>query len=211
MLARINHCPKHTSRARSSDAAIPPGRKNSRTPSRRGISTTRLPSPTGDTPVLQGGLDGEEHAGRLTVVALVDEGPRPASAERWSTCRFRRRRRRRSHRPPLEGGPDRGACGRAASWSAACAAAVRSLYAAVSPEPRDSVVGLGVDQINRRFAAACAAAGLDGRRTSHGGRVGLAVELTAPGASTHAIQLAGGWKDPAMVVRYAASISTRRA
>ena len=43
----------------------------------------------------------------------------------------------------------------------------------------------------------------------HGGRVGLAVELTARGASTHAIQLAGGWKDPAMVVRYAASISTR--
>ena len=90
-----------------------------------------------------------------------------------------------------------------------CAAAVRSLHAAVSPEPGDSVVGLSVDQINRRFAAACAAAGLEGRRTSHGGRVGLAVELTARGASTHAIQLAGGWKDPAMVVRYAASVSTR--
>ena len=82
-----------------------------------------------------------------------------------------------------------------------CAAAVRSLHAAVSPEPGNSVVGLSVDQINRRFAAACAAAGLEGRRTSHGGRVGLAVELTERGASTHAIQLAGGWKDPAMVVR----------
>ena len=90
-----------------------------------------------------------------------------------------------------------------------CAAAVRSLHAAVSPEPGNSVVGLSVDQINRRFAAACAAAGLEGRRTSHGGRVGLAVELTARGASTHAIQIAGGWKGPAMVVRYAASISTR--
>ena len=54
-------------------------------------------------------------------------------------------------------------------------AAVRSLHAAVSPEPRDSVVGLSVDQINRRFAAACVAAGLEGRRTSHGGRVGLAL------------------------------------
>ena len=31
----------------------------------------------------------------------------------------------------------------------------------------------------------------------------------ARGASTHAIQLAGGWKNPAQVVRYAASISTR--
>ena len=29
----------------------------------------------------------------------------------------------------------------------------------------DSVIGLGVHQINRRFAAACAAAGLEGRRT----------------------------------------------
>ena len=74
---------------------------------------------------------------------------------------------------------------------------------------RATVVGLSVDQINRRFAAAGAAAGLEGRRTSHGGRGGLAVELTARGASTHAIQLAGGWKDPAQVVRYAASINTR--
>ena len=76
-----------------------------------------------------------------------------------------------------------------------CAAAVRSLHAVISPEPGDAVVGLSVDQINR-FAAACAAAGLDGRRTSHAGRVGLAVELTARRASTHAIHLAGGWKDP---------------
>ena len=65
-------------------------------------------------------------------------------------------------------------------------------------------IGLSVDQVNRRFAAACAAAGLEGRRTSHGGRVGLAIELTARGASTRAVQLAGGWKDASMVVRYAA-------
>ena len=34
-------------------------------------------SPTGDAPVLQGVLDGEEHAGRLAVVALVDEDRAP--------------------------------------------------------------------------------------------------------------------------------------
>ena len=68
-------------------------------------------------------------------------------------------------------------------WSAAARPRFRSLHAAISPEPGDSVVGLGVDQINRRFAAACAAAGLEGQRTSHGCRVGLAVELTARGAS----------------------------
>ena len=32
-----------------------------------------------------------------------------------------------------------------------CAAAVRRLQAATAPEPGDSVVGLGVDQVNRRF------------------------------------------------------------
>ena len=93
------------------------------------------------------------------------------------------------------------------------AAAARPRSAACMPrpprKPGDSVVSLSVDQINRRFAAACAAAGLEGRRTSHGGRVGLAVELTARGASTHAIQIAGGWKDPGMVVRYAARVSSR--
>ena len=55
-----------------------------------------------------------------------------------------------------------------------CAAAVRSLHAAVSPEPGDSVVGLSVDQINRRFAAACAAAGLE-RATSPNTRRAYAV------------------------------------
>ena len=92
-----------------------------------------------------------------------------------------------------------------------CAAAVRRLHAAPTPTPTptEAVIGLAVHQINRRFAAACAAAGLEGRRTSHSGRVGLAVELTARGASTHDIQIAGGWKDAGMVARYAGSVSTR--
>ena len=46
-----------------------------------------------------------------------------------------------------------------------CADALRRLHAATKPAPADSVIGLGVHQINRRFAAACAAAGLEGRRT----------------------------------------------
>ena len=86
---------------------------------------------------------------------------------------------------------------------------MRRLHAAVAPTPGDRVVGLRVHQINRRFAAACAAAGLEGRRTSHGGRVGLAAELAARGAPMRAIQLAGGWKSPSMVVRYAAAVTTR--
>ena len=45
------------------------------------------------------------------------------------------------HPPPVVGG---------------CAAAICRLQAATAPEPGDAVVGLGVDQVNRRFAAACA-------------------------------------------------------
>ena len=82
------------------------------------------------------------------------------------------------------------------------AAAVRRLHAATVPAEKDPVVGLGVHQINRRFAAACAAAGLEGRRTAHSGRVGLALDLTARGASTSTVQAAGGWKGPAMVFHY---------
>ncbi len=82
------------------------------------------------------------------------------------------------------------------------AAAVRRLHAATAPAPTDAVVGLGVHQINRRFAAACAAAGLEGRRTAHSGRAGLVRELTSRGVATPDIQAAGGWKGPAMVDHY---------
>ena len=92
-----------------------------------------------------------------------------------------------------------------------CAAAVRRLHAVTAPGPTDPVVGLSVHQINRRFAAACAAAGLEGRRTAHSGRVGLAVDLTARGASTRAVQFAGGWKGPAMVFHYTDSVTSRAA
>ena len=71
-----------------------------------------------------------------------------------------------------------------------------------------SVIGLGVHQINRRFAAACEAAGLEGRRTLHSGRVGLVVELAARGASTRDLQRAGGWKNAGTVARYTARVSS---
>ena len=97
----------------------------------------------------------------------------PTSTSATATTSWSPSAARRSTRPGVERTCD--------VWSTVAQTAVRSLRAAISPEPGDSVVGLSVDQINRRFAAACAAAGLEGRRTSHGGRVGLAVELTARG------------------------------
>ena len=46
-----------------------------------------------------------------------------------------------------------------------CADALCRLHAATRPAPTNPVIGLGVHQTNRRFAALCAAAGLKGRRT----------------------------------------------
>ena len=93
----------------------------------------------------------------------------------------------------------------------ACAAAVRRLHTATAPAPTDLVVGLSVHQINRRFAAACATAGLEGRRTAHSGRVGLAVALAARGYPTGSVQAAGGWKGPAMVFHYTEMVTPRAA
>ena len=57
---------------------------------------------------------------------------------------------------------------------------------------------------------AAAAAGLPGRLTAHSGRVGLASELTARGASTTAVMLAGAWKTARMVAHYSAGAPRRR-
>ena len=45
-----------------------------------------------------------------------------------------------------------------------------------------------------RFTAAAKAAGITARLTAHSGRVGLASELTARGASTTEVILARAWK-----------------
>ena len=66
--------------------------------------------------------------------------------------------------------------------------------------------GLNGHSIGRRFAAAARAAGVEGI-TAHSGRVGLASELTAAGASTTETMLAGGWKTSRMVAHYSAGAS----
>ena len=53
--------------------------------------------------------------------------------------------------------------------------------------------GVNGQSIARRIAAGATAAGI-ARITGHSGRVGLASELTARGASTTETMLAGGWK-----------------
>ena len=84
------------------------------------------------------------------------------------------------------------------------AAAVLALRPA-DPAPTARVFGGRTpQQLGRRFTAAAAAAGLPGRLTAHSGRVGLASELTARGASTTDVMLAGAWKTARMVAHYSA-------
>ena len=74
----------------------------------------------------------------------------------------------------------------------------------------DRVIGLSPLQIQRRFTAAARAAGIEARVTAHSGRVGLASELTARGASTTEVMLAGNWKTARMVAHYSAGATAER-
>lgn len=87
------------------------------------------------------------------------------------------------------------------------AGAVEALRAAGDgePDPAARVVPLSPRQIARRLAALGEKADIKGL-SGHSGRVGMAVELVRRGASTTSVQQAGGWKDPAMVARYARSV-----
>ena len=89
------------------------------------------------------------------------------------------------------------------------AKAIRTLRAA-DAAPTDRVVGLSPLQIQRRFTAAARAAGIEARVTAHSGRVGLASELTARGASTTDVMLAGNWKTARMVAHYSAGATAER-
>ena len=86
------------------------------------------------------------------------------------------------------------------------ARAVEDLRAAMSPAADDRVVPLGPHQVNRRVQVLAAALGLEGV-SSHSGRRGLASELVRRGASTTAVQAAGGWRSAAMVARYASAVA----
>ena len=70
--------------------------------------------------------------------------------------------------------------------------------------------GLTGASLSRRLGRAAEAAGIGKRITAHSGRVGLAVELTLRGASTHDVMHAGNWKSAAMVARYTAGARAER-
>ena len=80
------------------------------------------------------------------------------------------------------------------------------LRTATSPAADDRVVPLSPHQVNRRLQVLAAMLGLEGV-SSHSGRRGLASELVRRGASTTAVQAAGGCRSPAMVARYASAVA----
>ena len=85
------------------------------------------------------------------------------------------------------------------------AAALRDRRECVRPADEDRVVPLSPGQVARRLAALGRVAGIEGL-SGHSGRVGMATDLIRRGASTTSVQDAGGWRDPGMVARYAASV-----
>ena len=91
------------------------------------------------------------------------------------------------------------------------AAAALTALRPANASPTEALVfrGLNGQSIGRRFAAAAKSAGVEGV-TAHSGRVGLASELTAAGASTTETMLAGGWKTARMVAHYSTGASAER-
>ena len=75
------------------------------------------------------------------------------------------------------------------------------LRTAEEPAAADRVVPISPHQVNHRVQVLAEALGLEGV-SSHSGRRGLASELVRRGASTTAVQAAGGWQSAAMVARY---------
>lgn len=88
------------------------------------------------------------------------------------------------------------------------AAALRELAAGTPAGER--IIPLTGQQVARRLEAAGRAAGVERRLTGHSGRVGLASELTARGASTADVMLAGGWRTARLVAHYSAGAAAER-
>ena len=84
-----------------------------------------------------------------------------------------------------------------------------------NPHPRDVAVSPPVHHSHDLHRVtggrnAARAAGIEARLTAHSGRVGLASELTARGASTTEVMLAGNWKTARMVAHYSAGAAAEK-
>ena len=71
--------------------------------------------------------------------------------------------------------------------------------------PDDLIFALDTRSLSRRIKAATRAAGIVGRFTAHSGRVGMARDLVAFGASMPQVMQAGRWSSETMPMRYASN------
>ena len=90
------------------------------------------------------------------------------------------------------------------------AGALRSLRPADAAPDAKVFGGRDAQTIGRRFQRAAKAAGIERRLSAHSGRVGLASELTARGASEQEVMVAGAWKTSRMVAHYSAGARAER-
>ena len=82
--------------------------------------------------------------------------------------------------------------------------------APVFASPRGPGKALSESAIARAIDRAARRAGLGAGFSGHSPRIGMALDLSRTGMATHAIQQAGRWASPAMVVRYTRSESAGR-
>ena len=82
--------------------------------------------------------------------------------------------------------------------------------APVFASPREPGSALSESAIARAIDRAARRAGLGAGFSGHSPRIGMALDLSRTGMATHAIQQAGCWASPAMVVRYTRSESAGR-
>ncbi len=72
------------------------------------------------------------------------------------------------------------------------------------------VIGLKPQRISQRITTLAKQAGITHKLAAHSGRVGLASELTARGASATETMLAGNWKTARMVAHYSTGAKAQR-
>ena len=119
------------------------------------------------------------------------------------------------------GGARQGAKGGVCSRPDACCVAIDSRStkgqsagagpgAPVFASPREPGKALSESAIARAIDRAARRAGLGAGFSGHSPRIGMALDLSRAGMATHAIQQAGRWASPAMVVRYTRSESAGR-
>ncbi len=91
-----------------------------------------------------------------------------------------------------------------------CAEAVKAIRAPGIKPDTPVFGGMSKATVNYRVKLMARHARVEGRITTHSGRIGLASELTRRGASMQEVMLAGNWRSSQMVAHYSAGATAER-